>query len=29
VSHSTGRIIRITAPLVGPSAPSGLKIINP
>lgn len=29
VNHSTGRIIRITAPLTAPAAPSGLKIIKP
>jgi glucose/arabinose dehydrogenase len=29
VSHSNGRIIRITAPLATPSRPTGLTIINP
>jgi glucose/arabinose dehydrogenase len=29
VNHSNGRIVRITAPLVVPSAPTGLTIINP
>ena len=29
VNHSNGRIIRITAPLVAPSTPTGLTIVNP
>ena len=29
VNHSDGRIIRITAPLASPPAPTGLKIIKP
>ena len=29
VNHCTGRIVRITAPLVTPPAPTGLKIIKP
>ena len=29
VNYSNGRIIRITAPLVAPATPSGLKIIKP
>jgi glucose/arabinose dehydrogenase len=29
VNHSAGRIVRITAPLAAPSAPTGLKIIKP
>jgi glucose/arabinose dehydrogenase len=29
VNHSNGRIVRITAPLVAPQVPTGLKIIKP
>jgi glucose/arabinose dehydrogenase len=29
VNHSVGRIVRITAPLMAPPTPSGLKIIKP
>ena len=29
VNHSNGRIVRITGPLVAPSAPTGLTVINP
>jgi glucose/arabinose dehydrogenase len=29
VNHTGGRIVRITAPLVAPATPSGLKIIKP
>ncbi len=29
VSHSTGRIVRISAPLSAPATPTGLKIVNP
>ena len=29
VNHSSGRVVRITAPLVSPSTPTGLTIINP
>jgi glucose/arabinose dehydrogenase len=29
VNHSNGRVVRITSPLVLPSAPTGLTIINP
>jgi glucose/arabinose dehydrogenase len=29
VAHTNGRIVRLTAPLAAPAAPSGLKIIKP
>ena len=29
VNHSGGRIVRITAPLTAPPAPTGLKIVKP
>ena len=29
VSHSGGRIVRITAPLATPPVPSGLKVVKP
>ena len=29
VSHTGGRIVRITAPLTAPPVPSGLKIVKP
>jgi hypothetical protein len=29
VNHSNGRIVRITAPLVAPPTPGGLKIVKP
>jgi glucose/arabinose dehydrogenase len=29
VNHSNGRIVRITAPVLPPSTPTGLRIINP